>query len=77
VLLTADSDEYFVNEPSITQSAFASLQGSPITRSKLEAPAANGLVRNLHPALGEQVFDVAEAQAESVIQPNRMADNRW
>lgn len=36
----------------------------------------DGLVRYRDAALGEEVFDVAEAEGESVVEPDGMSDNR-
>jgi len=43
--------------------------------SEFQRPAADGLVADLDPALGHEVFDVAKAQRETEIQPNRVADD--
>jgi hypothetical protein len=38
-------------------------------------PAPDGFIRYIEPALGEQVFDIPIAQAESVVQPYSVADD--
>jgi hypothetical protein len=40
------------------------------------APVPDGLVRHGDAALGEEVFDVAEAEGEAVVEPDAVADNR-
>ncbi len=75
VLLPGDLDEYFVNVPSVAELAFATLQRPLIARPERQAPAANGLVRDLDPALGKKVFNIAETQAESSVEPDRVADD--
>ena len=41
--------------------------------SELDRPTADGLIGDLNPALGQQLFDVAEAEREAEIEPDRMA----
>ena len=36
-----------------------------------------GLVGRHDAALGEKVFDVAEAERESILMPDRVTNNRW
>jgi hypothetical protein len=41
-------------------------------------PAPNGLVGDRNAAFGQQVFDVAQAQGEPEVEPNRLLnDRRW
>jgi len=40
------------------------------------APVPDGFVRDGNAALGEEVFDVAEAQGEAIVKPDSVADNR-
>ena len=41
-------------------------------------PVADGFVRDRHASLRGQIFYISEAQAEAVIQPDRVADDfRW
>ena len=42
------------------------------TPSEVVHPAAHGLVRDRDPALGEQILDVAKAEREPEIEPNRL-----
>src|SRR5271166_565588 len=43
--------------------------------SEMIHPPPDGLVRDHNPALGEQVFDVAEAEREPEVQPNRLVND--
>ena len=43
--------------------------------TELARPAANSLVADSGPALGEQLLDIAQAQREVETQPHRMADH--
>src|SRR5258708_8501478 len=45
-------------------------------RSELEDPAAHGLVGDIDAALSDEVLDVAIAQSEANVKPNRVPDNR-
>ena len=43
--------------------------------SEIIHPPPDGLVRDHNPALGEQVFDIAEAEREPEVQPNRLVND--
>ncbi len=43
--------------------------------SEMNHPPPNGLVRDHNPPLGEQVFNVAEAEREPEVQPNRLVND--
>jgi hypothetical protein len=45
-----------------------------ICRSKLDAPVSNSLVRDDNTSLRKQGFDIAEAECESMVGPDSMAD---
>jgi hypothetical protein len=38
-------------------------------------PSADGLVADLQPALRQQIFDIAVAQGEAQVEPNRVPDH--
>jgi hypothetical protein len=42
--------------------------------AELQAPPTDALVRHDYAALGQDQLDVPEAQAEPVVEPNRVAD---
>ena len=50
-------------------------QTPDIVETKLRAPPANGLIGHDDPPLGEQIFDISEADTESVVEPDRMTDD--
>ena len=52
-----------------------SLEAPSVLRPKPEARQADGLVGNRNAPLGEEVFDVAEAETESVVEPYGVADD--
>jgi hypothetical protein len=44
-------------------------------RAELDRPTGDGLVADFDPALGQQLFDVAETQGEAKIELHRVADD--
>ena len=78
VTLTTDCDKEFVTMPDVPKSSLLSAQRSSIGRAKLHAPEPNRLIRDDNAALAEQVFHIAEAQREPMVEPDGMAnDFRW
>ncbi len=43
--------------------------------SKLQEPAPDGFVGDVQAALGEHLLDIAKAQGEPGVQPDRLADD--
>jgi hypothetical protein len=52
------------------RTALAQMRGDH--RTEVVQPAAHGLVRDRDPPLGEQILDVAKAECEPEIEPNRL-----
>ncbi len=73
--LTSDRQEQFVNIPDVAQSSLLSSQRAGIVGAKLVAPSPNRLIGDDDTSLGEQVFDVAEAESEPMVQPDGVADD--
>ena len=73
---TADADEQLVQVPSIAQTPLAASQASGVPWPKLETPLADGFVGDRDPPLGQEIFDIAEAQTEAVVEPHGVADDR-
>jgi hypothetical protein len=71
---TADANEHLVQVPRI-QGAPAPVQPSGEVAAEFRAPEPNALVAHDDAAFGENQLDVAQAKAEHVIQPNRLADD--
>ena len=67
--LTVNRDEDFVQEPGVSESTLASLQPPGVIGAELPAPLPNGFVRHDDAAFGQQILDIPEAQAVSVVQP--------
>jgi len=70
-----DPDDHFVEMPAITRSRTAPSQSPGDRRSEFEHPTANALVGNVEPALGQQLLNIAIAQAEPEVQPDSMLDD--
>ena len=73
--LTGDRDEDFVQKPRISESTLTSLQPPGVIGAELPAPLPNSFVRHDDAAFGQQILDIPEAQAVSVIQPDGVADD--
>ena len=74
-LLSFDGDDHLVQVPLITRfgSLFVDLVG--IALSKLQAPASDRFVSHRDAPIEHHFFNIPEAQRESVIQPNTVADD--
>ena len=44
-------------------------------RPELQHPSSNRFIGGIQTALGQQIFDVAEAEGEAKVQPHRMSDD--
>jgi hypothetical protein len=61
--------------PSITQAALSSLECPGVLGAELLTPLSDVLVQDYDPTLCQKVFNISEAQAESVVEPDDMADD--
>ena len=73
--LTVDRDEDFVQEPCISESTLSALQSPRVIGTELPAPLPNGFVRHDNAPFGQQILDIPEAQAVSVVEPHGVADD--
>ena len=71
----ADSQIDLVQMPSRMRLRATLAQVGCDNGSEIIHPPPDGLVRDHNPALGEQVFDVAEAEREPEVQPNRLVND--
>ena len=71
----SDGDEQLVHVPDVTEPTLSPPQSAGVLGSKLPAPGSNGFVRYGDATLREKVFDIAKAQSEPMVQPNRVADD--
>ncbi len=61
--------------PRITETTLSLLQFPRIGWPKLSAPLTNGLIRDGDAPVGEEFFDLTEAEAEPMVQPDGVANN--
>src|SRR3984893_18138912 len=73
--LAGDPHHHLVEVPAIAWLRTAPAQPSRDHRSEFQHPTPDGFVRDVEPALGEQFPDVAIAQREAQIEPDRMLDD--
>ena len=73
--LTLDCYEEFVQVPDVAQATLPVPKYTDVFGTELSAALSNGLVRDYDPALCQQILNISEAQAESVVEPNGMADD--
>jgi len=73
--LTLDCHEEFVQVPDVAQATLPAPEYTGVFGTELSAPLSNGLVGDYDPALCQQILNISEAQAKSMIEPNSMADD--
>ena len=73
--LTVDRDEDCVQKPRISESTLTALQPPGVIGAERPAPLPNRFVRHDDAAFGQQILDIPEAQAVSVIHPDGVADD--
>jgi len=73
--LAVDRDEDFDKEPRVAEATLSSLQPPGVIGAELPAPLPNGLVRHDDASFGQQILDIPEAQAVSVVQTHGVADD--
>jgi hypothetical protein len=73
--LAADRDEQLVHMPDVAEPTLLPPQGTSICWSKLPAPGPNRFVRHRDATFGKEIFNIAKAEREAMIQPNGVADD--
>ena len=73
--LTLDRYDDFVEEPTIAARPQAFLDLPGVVGPECVAPLADGLIRDCDAAFGQEVFDIAEAQCEPMVEPHRSRDD--
>jgi hypothetical protein len=73
--LAADRNKQFVHVPDVPESALSLPECAGICCSELLAPGSNRFVRHGHAAFCKQIFNIAKAKSEPMIQPDGMADD--
>lgn len=61
--------------PSVSQASLFSRECPGVFGAKLPTPVSDGLVGGYDSTLCQEVFNISEAQAESVVEPNGVAYN--
>ena len=78
LLATLDRDEHLVEMPGVSQPTAPAPQLPGVDRPEPLAPLPNRLVGDRYASLREEIFSIAEAEAESIVEPDRVADDvRW
>ena len=77
LLLAVDSNQDFVQVPNITKAALPPFQFSGIFRTELLRPESNRFIRDDDSPFGEKILDISEAQAETMVNPDGIADDFW
>jgi len=75
VYLAPDAKEHLVEMPFVARLGPAPLQGVGEQPAEAQAPLADGFVADRDPASGKDSLDVAQAEAEAVIQSDRVLDH--
>jgi hypothetical protein len=68
-------DEDLVEEPRVAKCSLSSLHRSGVRRAEFPAPLPDGLIGDDYPTLSEPILDITKAEAESMIEPNGLADD--
>ena len=70
-----DGDEDLVQVPDVAQPALSTREPASVCRTEREAPQPDRFVGHREAALGQEIFDIAKAHTEAVIQPDGVADD--
>ena len=75
VLHALDPDEHLVHVPLVSRPWSAASQAARECLAELLAPLTNGLIRDNDATFSQQQLNISQAEAEHVIQPDRVADD--
>src|SRR5580704_5278130 len=75
MLHAPDPDEHLIHVPLVARSWPAASQAVCEGLAKLLAPPTNRLIRDDNAAFSQKQLNIPEAEAEHVVQPDRMADD--
>ena len=73
--LTVDRDEQFVQVPCVAETTLTAFQPAGVLGTEFDGPLPDRFVSHFHTTLSEQVFNVSEAQTESIVQPDGVTDD--
>ncbi len=78
VFLARDRDHDLIEVPDVESARRFAPEAAHVSRSELQSPPTDRLVRNDDPALEQHLLNQPQAQWEPEVQPNRMGDDlRW
>ena len=72
---TGDPDYHLVQMPAIARPRATLAQPSRDRGTELEHPAPHRFVGDVEPSFGQQLLDIAVAQGEAEIEPDRVLDD--
>ena len=75
LLATLDRDEHLVEIPGVSHPTAPAPQLPGVDRTEPLAPLPNRLVGDRYASLRKEIFSIAEAEAESIVEPDRVADD--
>ena len=75
LLAPLDRDEHLVEMPGVSHPTAPAPQLPGVDRTEPLAPLPNRLVGDHHASLREEIFSIAEAETESIVEPDRVADD--
>ena len=75
VPLSLDGDEDLVQVLCVAQPALSTLEPASVFRAELDAPKPDCFVGHRDAALGQEIFYIAKAHTESMVQPYGVADD--
>jgi len=62
---TADDGHHFIEMPAIRRLMSSLSEASSVDLAELEKPSAHGLVRDIHSAFGQKLFNITQAERET------------
>ena len=74
MLLAVDLHEDFIDIEGITIAAMISLQATSIDSTELYSPQSDRFSSHDDASLGQEIFNVAMAQIEAVVEPDGVGD---
>ena len=77
MLLSIDFDEDFIDVEGVAIASVLSLEALCIQSSKLDAPQANCFTADDDASFGQEIFDIAVAQVETIVKPDCVGDDIW
>jgi hypothetical protein len=75
VQFASDADKHLIEKPLVSGFRSAPLERVGVGAPKTQAPLADDLIADHDPSGREDQLDLSKAQAEAVIQPDRLVDD--